>query len=157
MRIKVLHLFLLLLLPLYCIADQQNDGDALCAFRLGFTNWPLNPTPSPTEAPLTSRPTVRAPTMTPTIAPLTGWNCNGATATSLPCTTGAVWKGVTCSLNSMVFELMLQSYKLGGTISPSISLLTNLITLNLSFNNLVSSIPSQLSALSSLIFLFIFK
>ncbi len=69
------------------IASQQTDGNALCAFRQGITNWPSNPTTAPTVAPTASlsvSPTAFAPTLYPTISPATfaGWTCNGVTAVS---------------------------------------------------------------------------
>ena len=151
----------------YPSEQQRVEANALCSFKLGITNWPSNPTASPTLAPTagtSASPTLFAPTMFPTAStsasPLfTGWSCNGGIATSYPCgTSGQVGytasTGITCSagagISGSVSQLALNSRNLMGTISPSISSLTGLLQLGLSYNRLTKSIPSELSALTGL-------
>ena len=88
---------------------QQSDANALCAFKQGITNWPAGS------------------------LSISGWTCTGSTATSLPCS--ITWTGVTCS-NGVITILELNSKELAGTISPAISLLTGLNSLQLGINRL---------------------
>ena len=132
----------------YPSEQQRIEANALCSFKLGISNWPSNPTASPTLAPTagtSASPTSFAPTRFPTASTsaspvFTGWSCNGGIATSYPCgTSGQVGytasTGITCSAGG-VSQLDLNSRSLKGTISPSISSLTGLTLLILNSNSL---------------------
>ncbi|CAN6247143.1 unnamed protein product [Urochloa humidicola] len=63
------------------------------------------------------------------------------------------WDGITCSSDGAVVEVSLASRGLGGCISPSLGDLSNLKSLNLSYNSFTGSLPSELLASSSIILL----
>ena len=65
-----------------------------------------------------------------------------------PCGTG--WIGVGCRNSSHVTSLMLPRQGLQGSISPSLSNLTDLQVIQLPDNNISGSVPDSLASLSSL-------
>lgn len=60
-----------------------------------------------------------------------------------PCT---LWYGITCSVSGSVTAVILDSNRLDGTLPPSISNLTSLVSLSLSNNVLSGVIPSTIGA-----------
>ncbi len=92
---------------------QQSEANALCALKAGFTNW-------------------KSGTVVGCKA-CVGWTCSGTTATTLPCST--TWSGVSCSSSGYVTRIELGTQSLQGTISSSISLLTQLNHLNFGANS----------------------
>ena len=75
------------------------------------------------------------------------WSCTvgGLTSTD-PCVSGSEWPGVICA-GGVVTELNCTSLGLTGTLPTSISQFTNLVVLDLGFNELYGSIPSSVSFL----------
>nr|CAB3448893.1 unnamed protein product [Digitaria exilis] len=63
------------------------------------------------------------------------------------------WEGITCNRNRTVVEVSLPSRGLKGRITPSISNLTGLQHLNLSYNLLYGDLPRELLSTSSIIVL----
>ncbi|KAF8685368.1 hypothetical protein HU200_043992 [Digitaria exilis] len=63
------------------------------------------------------------------------------------------WEGITCSGDGAVIEVSLAFRGLQGCISPSLGDLTNLQSLNLSYNLLTGGLPSELLASSSIVML----
>ncbi|KAG6714067.1 hypothetical protein I3842_05G184300 [Carya illinoinensis] len=60
------------------------------------------------------------------------------------------WKGITCTGEFAIEYVNFQNMGLSGTISPKFSLLTSMLRLVLSDNNLTGTIPSELSKLPNL-------
>ncbi|GAB4024626.1 leucine-rich repeat domain-containing protein [Spirosoma koreense] len=76
-----------------------------------------------------------------------GWtNKTGWLSSCTPCG----WAGVTCDGNGRVTQLRLYNNNLNGTLPTSLSALTSLQTLDLQSNNLSGTIPASLSTLTSL-------
>ncbi|EEF29059.1 leucine-rich repeat transmembrane protein kinase, putative [Ricinus communis] len=74
---------------------------------------------------------------------LTKWTSNGGD----PC--GESWKGVTCS-GSRVTEIKLSGLSLSGSLGYQLNLLTALINLDVSFNQLPGNLPWSFRNLSSM-------
>ncbi|CAL4971334.1 unnamed protein product [Urochloa decumbens] len=78
---------------------------------------------------------------------------NGLTASWQDETDCCEWEGITCSGDGAVVEVSLAYRGLEGCISPSLGDLTNLQSLNLSYNSFTGDLPSELLASSSIVVL----
>ncbi|CAL4889920.1 unnamed protein product [Urochloa decumbens] len=78
---------------------------------------------------------------------------NGLAASWQDDTNCCEWDGITCSRDGAIVEVSLAFRGLGGYISPSLGDLTNLQSLNLSYNSFIGSLPSELLASSSIVVL----
>jgi hypothetical protein len=60
------------------------------------------------------------------------------------------WEGIVCSSDGVVTDVLLSSKGLEGRIPPSLSNLTGLLNLNLSWNSLYGKLPAELVFSSSI-------
>ena len=75
-----------------------------------------------------------------------GWQCNSSGhANSNPCS-GQVWTGVTCENTVNVSKINLPDFQISGQLGSSIWDLNKLVSLNLSNNNFMSTIPPMTSS-----------
>lgn len=92
--------------------------------------------------------------------PVQGWNCSvNATAVgtiySIPTIPVCSWLGVTCDKvsNDVITINIGRSFLLQGALPSEIGLLTDLQSLDLSYNSITGTIPTQLGLLSQLSYL----
>ncbi|KAI3897653.1 hypothetical protein MKX03_003340 [Papaver bracteatum] len=78
---------------------------------------------------------------------LSSWKINSTASTRNPCS----WHGIYCTKDGSVSELNINDWGLQGTLHDfNFSSFSNLVRLNLSFNELSENIPSQIGNLSKL-------